>query len=138
MWRARFQLLKDGCLERNAALRRKIIRRALYKLFHPVFKKYYLYQAKETASAIGWKNIYCGEEKGLVSVVLPVYNQANLLQESIESVLSQKYLNFELVIVNDGSTDGVEKILDKFGFSYLVKGKVSVDFPTWAKNSFVI
>lgn len=49
-----------------------------------------------------------------MSVVLPVYNQADFLEESVESVLSQKYDNLELIIVNDGSTDGVEKILDKY------------------------
>jgi glycosyltransferase involved in cell wall biosynthesis/2-polyprenyl-3-methyl-5-hydroxy-6-metoxy-1,4-benzoquinol methylase len=48
---------------------------------------------------------------GLVSVVLPVHNQADLLSASIESVLSQTYSEIELIIVNDGSTDGVEDIL---------------------------
>ncbi len=46
---------------------------------------------------------------GLVSVVLPVYNQADLLGESIESVLSQTYADFELIVINDGSTDDVER-----------------------------
>ncbi|MBN2447536.1 MAG: glycosyltransferase, partial [Phycisphaerae bacterium] len=51
---------------------------------------------------------------GLVTVVLPVYNQADMLAESIESVLAQTYPDFELVVVNDGSTDGVEQVLDKY------------------------
>jgi glycosyltransferase involved in cell wall biosynthesis len=51
---------------------------------------------------------------GLVSVVLPVYNQAYLLGESIESVLQQTYSNLELIVVNDGSTDEIEKILDPY------------------------
>ncbi|MCD4821008.1 MAG: glycosyltransferase, partial [Methanococcoides sp.] len=58
--------------------------------------------------------IYFGEEKGKVSVVLPVYNQANLLEESIQSVLNQTYQNFELIVVNDGSSDNVESVLDKY------------------------
>ena len=41
---------------------------------------------------------------GLVSVILPVYNQADLLGESIDSVLSQTYGDFELIVINDGST----------------------------------
>ncbi len=49
-----------------------------------------------------------------VSVILPVYNQADLLEESIESVLCQTYTNFELIIINDGSKDGVERIFDKY------------------------
>ncbi|HZN69355.1 MAG TPA: methyltransferase domain-containing protein, partial [Tepidisphaeraceae bacterium] len=54
------------------------------------------------------------EVPGLVSVVLPVYNQAGLLRESIESVLAQTYPHFELIVVNDGSTDGVERVLHEY------------------------
>lgn len=56
----------------------------------------------------------CGLIEGLVSVVLPVYNQANLICESIESVLKQTYQNFELIIINDGSSDGVEVVLEQY------------------------
>ncbi|TNF58486.1 MAG: glycosyltransferase, partial [Burkholderiales bacterium] len=47
-------------------------------------------------------------------VVLPVYNQAYLLDESIRSVLGQTYQEFELIVINDGSTDGVEAVLEKY------------------------
>ncbi len=114
VWRARFQFLKQRCLRANLQGRKRIIRQVLYRLFGPVFKRHYQHQAKRTALAIDWKNIYCGEKRGLVSVVLPVYNQSDVLQQSIESVLSQQYENFELIIVNDGSTDGIEKMLDKY------------------------
>jgi glycosyltransferase involved in cell wall biosynthesis len=56
----------------------------------------------------------CTGVPGLVSVILPVYNQADLLADSIESVLNQRYSDFELIIVNDGSTDGVEEVLRRF------------------------
>ena len=56
----------------------------------------------------------CGLIEGLVSVVLPVYNQANLIEESIESVLNQTHQNFELIIINDGSSDGVEAVLERY------------------------
>ena len=56
----------------------------------------------------------CGLIEGLVSVVLPVFNQANLIEESIKSVINQTYQNFELIIINDGSSDGVEAILERY------------------------
>lgn len=54
------------------------------------------------------------EEKGLVSVILPVYNGEDVLEESIKSVLNQTYKNFELIIVNDGSTDKTGEIIEKY------------------------
>ncbi|MGB9803553.1 glycosyltransferase [Desulfofundulus sp.] len=47
----------------------------------------------------------------LVSVLLPVFNQKNTLREAVDSVLSQKYSYLELIVINDGSTDGPEEIL---------------------------
>ncbi|NTU31097.1 glycosyltransferase [Brevibacillus sp. HB1.1] len=49
-----------------------------------------------------------------VSVILPVYNHADMLDKSIKSVLEQTYPNIELIILNDGSTDGIEKVLDRY------------------------
>ena len=42
----------------------------------------------------------------LVSIVIPVYNGANYVGEAIESALAQTYRNVEVIVVNDGSTDG--------------------------------
>ena len=41
----------------------------------------------------------------LVTIIIPVYNGANYLSQSIECVLNQTYKNIELIIVNDGSTE---------------------------------
>lgn len=53
-------------------------------------------------------------EKGLISVVLPVYNGADLVAQSIDSVLAQTWTNFELIAINDGSTDGTLEILKQY------------------------
>jgi len=50
----------------------------------------------------------------LVSVVMPVYNAEAFLAESIESVLAQNYRHFELVVVDDGSTDRSAEIVNGF------------------------
>lgn len=50
----------------------------------------------------------------LVSIVLPTWNGSAWLKESIDSVLSQTYTNFELIIVNDCSTDNTEEIVNSY------------------------
>ena len=49
-----------------------------------------------------------------VTVVLPVYNRESLIDKSIQSVLDQTYNNFELVIVDDGSTDSTVDVIENF------------------------
>ena len=50
----------------------------------------------------------------LVTVITPAYNQGIFLRDTIESVLSQDYPNIELLVLNDGSTDDTEKILEEY------------------------
>ena len=50
----------------------------------------------------------------LVSAVLPVHNGARFVAEAVESVLQQSYANFELIVVDDGSTDETPAILDRY------------------------
>jgi len=51
----------------------------------------------------------------IVSVVIPVYNGERYLGETIQSVLDQTYRNFELIVVDDGSTDGSAAVAKRFG-----------------------
>lgn len=48
----------------------------------------------------------------LVSIVMPAYNAAGYIGEAVDSVLAQTWTNWELLIVNDGSTDGTQAYLD--------------------------
>lgn len=63
-------------------------------------------------------------KKPLVSVIIPVYNGEKYLKEAIESVLNQTFQDFELIIVDDCSTDGSYKIIDAFAQKYPKKIKV--------------
>ena len=58
--------------------------------------------------------------KPLVSVILPTYNRARLVSRSINSVLKQTYNNFELIIIDDGSTDNTKQIINSFNDNRIV------------------
>ena len=50
----------------------------------------------------------------MISVIIPLYNKEKSISSTIESVLSQTYKDFELIIINDGSTDKSEEIIRKY------------------------
>ena len=53
----------------------------------------------------------------LVSVVIPTYNRAYCIADSVGSVLRQTYENLEVIVVDDGSTDNTKEVLDSLGDS---------------------
>ena len=56
----------------------------------------------------------------LISVLLPVYNEEKYLSESINSILNQTYRNFELIIIDDGSTDKSIDIINSYDDSRII------------------
>lgn len=56
-----------------------------------------------------------------VSVVIPTYNRLDFLKEAVKSVKEQSYRNFELIIVDDGSTDGTSEFLKNTGVKLIIQ-----------------
>ncbi len=50
-----------------------------------------------------------------ISVIIPTYNRAHIVCETIDSVLAQTYKNYEIIVVDDGSEDNTKEILKKYG-----------------------
>src|SRR5437762_335059 len=59
-------------------------------------------------------------QANLVSVIIPCYNHAQFLAHAIESVLAQSYSNFELTVVDDGSTDGTAEVVRRYSSVHYV------------------
>ena len=61
-----------------------------------------------------------------VSVIVPVYNQEKYLRQCLNSLVDQNFEDYEIIVVNDGSTDGSQEIVDSYSkrFNSLVRGIV--------------
>lgn len=53
-----------------------------------------------------------------ISVIMPVYNSKDFLSNAVDSVLNQQFNHLELILVDDGSTDGSDKICDDYAAKY--------------------
>ena len=59
-----------------------------------------------------------------VSIIIPMYNAEKNISICLDSILNQTYKNFEIIIVNDGSTDNSLKIVNKYKEKY--KDRITV------------
>ncbi len=62
-------------------------------------------------------------ESPLVSILMPVYNTAPYLKEAMDSMLSQTFKDFELIVLNDCSPDNADEILDMYNDPRIVRYK---------------
>lgn len=68
-------------------------------------------------------------DRPLISIIIPAYNSESVISRTIESVLAQTYDNWELIIVDDGSTDNTKEVVGQF-----VKKDKRISY-IWQKNS---
>jgi glycosyltransferase involved in cell wall biosynthesis len=66
-----------------------------------------------------------------VSVIITAYNYAEYIEEALDSVLNQTFDNFELVVVDDGSTDNTPEILREYSYEHSDKVRVVTLNPGW-------
>ncbi|MGD8457421.1 MAG: glycosyltransferase [Anaerolineales bacterium] len=73
-----------------------------------------LFTKKRNESYSDLSQLIVPSKKGLVSIVLPVYNGAVYLRDALDSILNQSYKEIEVIAVNDGSTDSSGEILEEY------------------------
>jgi glycosyltransferase involved in cell wall biosynthesis len=61
-----------------------------------------------------WREGMAASDVPLISVIVPCYNQAHFLTEAIESILSQAYPHYEIVVIDDGSTDNTAEVAGRY------------------------
>jgi len=69
----------------------------------------------------------------LISVIIPAYNSAKTISESIDSVLKQAYDNTEILVIDDGSTDNTEEVIASYG-NRIIYVKQANSGPSAARN----
>ncbi|MBD1827726.1 glycosyltransferase [Microcoleus vaginatus GB1-A2] len=84
-------------------------------IVHPKIYFYSLQAARNSAPKLQSENVKKVaapqlEERPLISVIIPCYNQSHFLQQAIDSVIDQSYKNWEIIVVNDGSLDSTSTV----------------------------
>ncbi len=70
----------------------------------------------------------------LISVIIPTFNRSYCLAETLDSVLRQSFKNYELIVVDDGSTDATPQLLDQYA-GRLAHLQTSHAGPSAARNA---
>jgi glycosyltransferase involved in cell wall biosynthesis len=95
-----------------------------WSFFHREMAAPFTEADKRVLAYLDWKADHCeqrwqqrlsdGAAEPLVSIIMPTYNRADLISLAVESVLEQSYRNWELIIVDDCSTDATEAVLETY------------------------
>ena len=72
---------------------------------------------------------------GMVSIIMPAYNAESFISEAIQSVVTQSYRNWQLIIINDGSTDRTEEIISRFVDARIVYVRTTNNGVSAARNA---
>lgn len=91
----------------------KKLRKVLSSGFPNDFTK--TFEESEIALRDATQRLAKHEEKPLVSIIMPTFNRAGIIEEAIQSVLEQDYPNWELIVCDDGSTDNTREVVSRFG-----------------------
>ncbi len=88
----------------NMSVNKSMEELQLLKIFHQSLQRRKMNQSNPYMPQI--KDFRINQPDPLISIVLPLYNGKELIRKTIDSVVSQTYTNRELIVVDDGSTDG--------------------------------
>lgn len=112
-WTGRVRQWGLGRVRAAAAVYRRELHKRQMTPYAYVFDRY---RRRYESQVIGDPSRVRGPGRsGLVSVVLPVYNGEDYVEQAIQSVLAQSYADLEVIVVDDGSTDGTPAILERLG-----------------------
>ena len=59
----------------------------------------------------GYKNMI---KSPLISIIIPTYNRAHIIGETLDSIIAQTYTNWECIVVDDGSSDNTAEVMAKY------------------------
>ncbi len=68
------------------------------------------------------------------SIIMPVWNRANIIKQAIESVLTQTFKDYELLIIDDGSEDNLDKVVQPFLSKHIIYHRIPHDGASAARN----
>ena len=69
----------------------------------------------------------------MISVIVPTYNKASLLEQTLQNILKQTYQNIEIIVVDDGSTDRTREVVTN-----LQSEKINIHFSTPSKAAIIM